>query len=141
MKWLMNLILCTVLLVSNSAWSQSLKLEHEGQNGIWFPEDMAAEILVDVKTTKLLKLKVGELELKLDTRLERIKAMKEAVIQSKVVEDRERQLKELAFTERDEAREKLTAWYRHPAFLISLGVAVTVLIQLGSVKLYQVVSD
>jgi hypothetical protein len=102
---------------------------------------MAAQILADVKTNKLLKLKVGELKLQLDTRLERIEAVKEAEAQSRVAEERERELKELAFTERDEALEELTKWYRHPAFLVSLGVAVTILVQMGSLKLYQVVSD
>lgn len=102
---------------------------------------MAAEILADVKTNKLLRLKVGELELKLDTRLERIDALKEAVKHSKIAEDRERQLKELAFTERDEAVSKLSVWYRHPIFLISVGIVATVLVQIGSIKLYQTVSD
>jgi hypothetical protein len=140
MKWLTSLILCTVL-VSSSAWGQSLKLKYEGRDGLWFPQDMAAQILADVKTNKLLKLKVGELKLQLDTRLERIEAVKEAEAQSRVAEERERELKELAFTERDEALEELTKWYRHPAFLVSLGVAVTILVQMGSLKLYQVVSD
>jgi hypothetical protein len=102
---------------------------------------MASQILADVKTNKLLRLKVDELELKLDTRLERIEAMKEAVKHSMVAEERERELKELALTERDEARAELTKWYRHPVFLISLGVAATVLVQIGSMKLYQTVSD
>lgn len=140
-KWWASLILCILILSGSSVWGQSLKLKYEGQDGFWFPRDMALEILADVKTNKLLKLEVEELKLQLDTRLERIEQWKEALHQSEVVEERFRAAMELAFTERDEAEAKLEVWYRHPAFLITVGAVGTILLEIAAVKVLQAAGD
>jgi hypothetical protein len=116
-------------------------LKYEGEDGVWFPREMASRILADVKTNELLRLEVGELKLQLDTRMERIDSLKEALYQANLAEERAVDALDSAFTERDEAKAELRKWYRHPALWISVGIVGTVLLELVAVKTFQAVSD
>ncbi len=136
----MSLILFTVL-VSVNSHAQSLKLKYEGQDGNWFPREMAQQILADVKIVPLLKLEVGELKLKLELKDERILALKDAVTHAETAEKRAVDSFEAAIHERDIAIAEVKKWYRHPALWISVGIVTTVLIQIVAVKSFQAISD
>lgn len=139
-KFLMGLILATAL-VSSFALAQSVPLVHGGKEGVWLPLEMSAQILADVKASDLLRLEVGELKLQLSTRLERVEVLKEAVRQSEIAETRERQLRTFAIAERDKARKDLKRWYRHPLFLILVGVVGTVVLEVAAVKIITASKD
>jgi hypothetical protein len=136
-KLLMVLIICTVILQANSSYSQAISLEHNGVQGTWMPDDMAKKVLADVSELKIQRELVLKLQSNLDIRMERITALKEALVASESSEKRTMEAMGAAIQAKEDAEKKLHAWYRHPAFWAVIGCVLTVGLEVGSVKLVQ----
>lgn len=124
-----------VLAFAGSCWSQSLPLTHNGQEGIWFPAPMAKLILSDVKELEVTRDLVTDLRAKLDFKEERIVALKEALAASESSEKRMTATVAQAIADRDAATKKLNKWYRHPALWASVGVVLTVVLEVVIIQI------
>jgi hypothetical protein len=133
----MGLIVCTVIFQANSSYSQAISLEYNGVQGTWMPDDMAKQVLADVTELKIQRDMNVEQDNLLNIKSERILALKEALVASESSEKRTMEAMGAAIQAKEEAENKLHVWYRHPAFWAVIGCALTVGLEVGSIKLAQ----
>lgn len=115
------------------AGARELKLNSE--IGVWLPLDMAKQAQLDVERAKLRKLKVDELELKLDVRQERVDHCKEALARADASRDHAVEAAKKMDEVVQDLENKDEAWHRQPGVWFGAGVVATVLLEIAAVAL------
>lgn len=131
----------SLILVSESGNCQAVALEHDGKAGVWLPEDMARGVLADSKELDATKKLVEDLKAQKVLKDERILVVKEALAASEEAEKRAIMNLDTALQAKQAAEEKLNKWYRKPVFLITVGIVLTIGLEVGAVKVIQASSD
>lgn len=104
-----------------------------GREGIWIPKDMANAIFSDINLVPKLERKVNDMDSLLTLRMERIENLKlNLSLAEKAEESAFKSLSE-ANLRAEKAESKLKVWYRNPLFLISVGIILTVGLEVGSI--------
>jgi hypothetical protein len=143
MRWLIALI---VFMASSQGYAQSVRLEYQGQSGVWFPDEMANKILSDVETIPLLRKKIelsagalGDSE----ATVERLRLMSEVErnYSDGLYKSVESALK--AYDQVVEENERLrllkTPVWKHPAIWFTFGVIISVGLTVGAVQIIKTV--
>jgi len=118
----------------------SFEMKRKGKEGIWFPIQMANDVLKDLEhcdlTVRELHIhqeKITLLDTQLELRNQRIADLRGAIILSKKVEAAMQETIVLSEASRQRAEENVRraeasrdAWYRHPVLWFTIGVAITV---------------
>lgn len=127
--------------------TRAFELEVEGAPGVWFPMDMAREMQADVEKLRKLKPVFDSQKLQLEVRKERldikdarILQLREALELSMQAEERTKGVVEAAVRGQRRAEEVLDAWYRSPAFLMSMGAGAVILVEVGAILIFTQVS-
>ena len=132
-------------LITNNVWAEDIEeleiptgaqvLELRSEIGVWMPLHLAKRVQINVERARLRKLKIGELELKLDVRQERVDSCKEALATSETSRDHAL----TAANKMDEVvhdlENKNEAWYRKPIVWFGAGVVVTVLLEVAAIAI------
>jgi len=139
-SWLL-LIPSSVLAEGTDALTKAISLEYEGEEGMWFPSDMVSDMLFDIELARVLQTKVDVLE-------ERVRAKEDRIILWKDINKKseEKQLETMKILDKSiEKYEKMdlakNKWWKHPALWVSVGVVLTVLVQVGSTQLFKAIDD
>lgn len=138
-RFLKIVLLSLLLLVSINSSAEEVEeakdLVLDGKEGVWLPKSMADRVLSEVETVPLLEKKISDLEALLSIRSERIENLKVGISWAEKAE--EGAYKALFESDRraENAEKKLNSWYRHPAFLISLGCVLTIGVEIGSISI------
>lgn len=143
MRWLIALI---VFMVSSQGYAQSVSLEYKGQDGIWFPDEMANKILADVETIPLLKEKIelsaGALS-DSEAIVERLRLMSEVErnYSDGLYRSAESALQayDQAIEENERLRQLKSPVWKHPAVWFTVGVVVSVGLTVGAVQVVRAV--
>lgn len=127
------------ILAPNNCFCQAVRVEHEGKVGIWMPDEMAQKVLADVAELEATKKLVEDLKSSISLRDERITLKDDAIEASEKAEKKAIESLAVAIQAKEEAEKKLKVWYRHPAFWATMGIVITVGLEVGCVKLLQAV--
>ena len=150
-KGLMSYIfLVSIFLISGPGLSQnkSVRLEHLGEPGVWFPEEGAGRILADVEELQIVNRGKASLVLdyenKLQIRLDRITFLKEALLVSDdIIEKKDvvvnlyRDMVAIEAGRADRYEDELNIWYNHHLLWVGIGVVATVVIQVVAVSILE----
>jgi hypothetical protein len=108
-------------------------LEVEGQTGLWFHIDVARCMANRLALLPRYARHVRLLEERLEVAEERDALRAREVALAVQEADAARGALEAAIRRAREAEEERDAWYRHPVFLVAVGVVLTVVVQVGAV--------
>jgi len=112
---------------------ESKPLVVNGVDGVWVPKWMANDIFSDIKLVPKLEKKIEDMDSLLLLRSERIENLKIGISWAEKAEMSAYSALAASDTRAQKAESKLKVWYRHPLFLISIGVVLTVGLEVGSV--------
>jgi len=110
-----------------------LKLQSE--TGVWMPLDMARRVQLDVERSRLRELTIGELQLKLDVRQERVDKCREALATTEKSRDHALKSAEKADEVIRAYEKQKDAWFRKPVVWFGVGVAATVVLEVAAIAI------
>jgi len=100
-------------------------IEYRGEEGVWFRLDVAQRLLRDVATLPEAQLQVRLLESKLELRAAQVTDLRAAIeLGDAGLETLDRLLMEQT-VRAIQIEERMNAWYRHPVFLMGVGVLLS----------------
>jgi hypothetical protein len=143
--WLLGLISCILASSSTAVADGSVKLSHNGEDGVWFPSEMAGRILADAEEVVLLRKKVSELEDRLSIRAETIESLKAVnEIAKQLAENADAtattalKAQQAAVDEAEKARASKNPIWKHPVVWFVVGAICTVGLEVAAVKVIEV---
>lgn len=119
----------------------AVKMDHLGNPGVWIPEAKAKALFADAEETISLRLQIAEMDALLATREARILNLKGMIADSQAITEKAKLIMGDALTMQRDAEIRVNKWYRHPVLWLTVGVVVTVLIQVGGAKVMDAVLD
>jgi hypothetical protein len=114
----------------------SIRLEVNGQTGVWLPLNMARSLQLDVERLMLKDDALYYLRSQLETKQERLDGCHEVVALTENALEKSHEVVEELEDEVTNLEGRDAAWYRHPATLIGAGVVLTVALEIAAIFIF-----
>lgn len=125
-----------IMMFSGSVFSQekAVSLDLDGAPGVWTPLKISQQIKSDLEELKIRKAQIHTLKLTLNIRSERLKVYQDKVeLEERIAQQAILQAKK-SDNQVKQIKKKYNTWYRHPLFLVGVGVLSTIAIQVVAIK-------
>ena len=137
----MGIIWLSMSLVANTAMAEDEEeseaiMERNGVPGFWFERTFALEMLESLREFEILQYEIRVMEHQLSLRTDQLERLRESLSLERETSDRLTTELETAQQRAIEAEQRRDKWYRKPAFLISMGVIITLVLEIGAVFLF-----
>lgn len=117
---------------------RKIPMEHEGMPGFWFHRELALAMLEELETSLLYQREISLISEQLIIRESQLEH------QDKLIESERRILDRAVQTAKDEAdrsrelEDRLHVWWRSPVLWVSVGVVLTIALEVAAMYLYSV---
>jgi len=120
-------------------------MEHNGKPGVWVPLETSQKMQADIEEFLKIKERTSLLETRLELRADTISGLKTMLEISKQIEENANttaitalKAQEAAIAEAAKIKNSKNPWWKHPALWTTIGVVLTVGLEVAAVKVIQV---